>query len=102
MDIAILKQYLTLSNIQTVLAIVGSIVTVASTICAGTPTPDPNTKLGKFYRIIEFLAINIGKAKDTGMPIATDSVATTNGVNTVVTFPDQSTATSPAQITTHE
>lgn len=39
------------------------IITIASVICAGTDTPDPNTKLGKLYKIIEILALNFGRAK---------------------------------------
>lgn len=57
-------------NIQHIIQVAGgaftTIVTIASAICAATPTPDPNTKLGKLYKIIEFLAFNFGKAKDKG------------------------------------
>jgi hypothetical protein len=58
-------------DLQSTLTLVGSIltsvVTVASAICAITPTPNPTTKWGKIYMILEFLAINIGKAKDKGV-----------------------------------
>ncbi len=40
------------------------IVTVASLITALTPTPKDNAWMGKIYKIIETLALNIGKAKD--------------------------------------
>jgi hypothetical protein len=43
-----------------------AVVTLASTICAATPTPQPGTAWSKIYKVIEFLAINIGKAKDKG------------------------------------
>lgn len=43
-----------------------AVVTLASTICAITPTPKPGSIWSKVYRVIEFLAINVGKAKDTG------------------------------------
>ena len=43
-------------------------VTVASAICSITGTPDPNSKLGKAYKILEWLALNVGRAKDTGIP----------------------------------
>ena len=43
-----------------------AVVTLASTICAVTPTPKPGSTWSKIYKIIEMLAINIGKAKDTG------------------------------------
>ncbi len=41
-------------------------VTVASAICSITGTPSPETKLGKAYKILEWLALNVGKAKDKG------------------------------------
>lgn len=45
------------------LYLAGLVVTIASVICAGTDTPDPKTKIGKAYKIIEILALNFGKAK---------------------------------------
>jgi hypothetical protein len=43
--------------------IVTATVTLASTIAAITPTPKQGSKLGKLYKIIDFLALNVGKAK---------------------------------------
>ena len=43
-----------------------SIVTGASALAALTPTPKDDTFIGKVYKLIDFLALNIGKAKDTG------------------------------------
>lgn len=43
--------------------IAGAVVIVASLITAGTKTPDPNTKWGKAYKVIEVLALVFGKAK---------------------------------------
>ena len=40
------------------------VVTAASAIAAATPTPKDDQILGKIYRIIDLLAINIAKAKD--------------------------------------
>ena len=40
-----------------------AIVTAASAIAAITPTPKKGTKLAKAYSVIDFFAINIGKAK---------------------------------------
>ncbi|MEM4260976.1 MAG: hypothetical protein QXG00_07080 [Candidatus Woesearchaeota archaeon] len=57
---------LTALNVYDIINILTLLVTVASIFCAGTTTPNPNTKLGKIYKIIEFLAFNFGKAKDTG------------------------------------
>jgi hypothetical protein len=38
-------------------------VTVASAIAASTPTPKDDALLGKAYKIIDLISINIGKAK---------------------------------------
>jgi hypothetical protein len=35
----------------------------ASAICALTPTPKDDEILGKAYKVLEFLALNIGRAK---------------------------------------
>ena len=45
-----------------------SIVTGASALAALTPTPKDDTFIGKLYKVIDFLALNIGKAKDKGAP----------------------------------
>ena len=39
------------------------IVTVASLIAASTPTPKADVWIGKLYKFIDLLALNIGKAK---------------------------------------
>jgi hypothetical protein len=43
-----------------------AIVTGASALAALTPTPKDDTFLGKAYKIIDWLALNVGKAKETG------------------------------------
>lgn len=43
--------------------IVTATVTIASAIAASTPTPKKGTTLAKVYSVIDFLALNIGKAK---------------------------------------
>lgn len=43
-----------------------SIVTGASALAALTPTPKDDSFVGKLYKVIDFLALNIGKAKDKG------------------------------------
>jgi hypothetical protein len=43
-----------------------SIVTGASALAALTPTPKDDSLMGKLYKVIDFLALNIGKAKDKG------------------------------------
>ena len=39
------------------------IVTVASLVAASTPTPKDDVWIGKLYKFIDLLALNIGKAK---------------------------------------
>jgi hypothetical protein len=41
-----------------------ALVTLASAIAAATPTPAEGTLWSKVYKVIDFLAINFGKAKD--------------------------------------
>ena len=43
---------------------VTTIVTVASIIAASTPTPKDDAWIGKLYKFVDLLALNIGKAKD--------------------------------------
>ena len=45
---------------------VTSIVTIASILCAGTNTPDPNSFFGRLYKVLELLAFNFGRAKQCG------------------------------------
>ena len=42
---------------------VPTIVTVASLIAASTPTPKDDAWIGKLYKFVDLLALNIGKAK---------------------------------------
>jgi len=41
-----------------------TIVTVASIVAASTPTPKDDQWIGKLYKFIDLLALNIGKAKE--------------------------------------
>jgi len=47
-----------------IIAWVTAIVTVSSLIAASTPTPKDDVWIGKLYKLIDLLALNIGKAKD--------------------------------------
>jgi len=47
-----------------IITIVTTIVTIASIVAASTPTPKDDEWIGKFYKFIDLLAINIGKAKE--------------------------------------
>ena len=49
------------------LNIITAIIALASAIAAATPTPAPGTFLAKLYALIDFAALNIGKAKDKGL-----------------------------------
>tara|TARA_R100000426_G_C4797552_1_gene101204 strand:- start:362 stop:547 length:186 start_codon:yes stop_codon:yes gene_type:complete len=49
--------------IMSIVTVVTSVVCVASFIAAITPTPKDDELLGKLYKGIEILALNIGKAK---------------------------------------
>ena len=56
-----------LSFIQSInewIAVIPSIVMGASLICALTPTPKDDAIVGKIYRILDWCALNIGKAKE--------------------------------------
>lgn len=55
-----------LGNPERILSTATLVVTICSIITANTDTPAPETVLGKLYRIIEVLAIVIGKAKNKG------------------------------------
>ncbi len=41
-----------------------SVVSAASAVAAVTPTPKDDRILGRLYRIVDVLALNIGRAKD--------------------------------------
>jgi|TARA_Y200000002_G_scaffold381346_1_gene395152 hypothetical protein len=41
-----------------------TIVTVASIVAASTPTPKDDAWIGKLYKFVDLLALNIGKAKE--------------------------------------
>jgi hypothetical protein len=45
------------------LGIITGVVCGASIICALTPTPKDDAMIAKLYKLIELLALNIGKAK---------------------------------------
>ena len=52
------------ANIETVIAIVTAVVTLASLIASITPTPKDNAVIAKLYKVIDLLALNIGHAKE--------------------------------------
>ena len=46
------------------IAIVTAVVTVSSIVAALTPTPKDDVWIGKLYKLIDLLALNVGKAKE--------------------------------------
>jgi len=50
--------------IITLVLVVTGIVCCASFIAAVTPTPKDDVWIGKLYKLIDVLALNIGKAKE--------------------------------------
>ncbi|MFM1794587.1 MAG: hypothetical protein RL642_972 [Bacteroidota bacterium] len=46
--------------------VVFAVISLASAIAALTPTPKEGTVLAKLYKVIDFLALNVGQAKSKG------------------------------------
>lgn len=53
-------------NWDGILAVLTGAVALASAIAALTPTPSDDTVVGKLYKLIDWLALNIGRAKEPG------------------------------------
>jgi hypothetical protein len=53
-----------IAHVGDILEIALAVIGVASAICALTPTPSDDLFVGKLYRIVELLALNVGHAKD--------------------------------------
>ena len=45
------------------IAIIMAIISVSSIIAAVTPTPKDDVWIGKLYKLIDMMALNVGKAK---------------------------------------
>ena len=52
------------ANLDGIILVATSIVAAASAIAALTPTPKDDYVASKVYKIIDWLALNVGKAKD--------------------------------------
>jgi hypothetical protein len=52
------------SNVDSILLALSSIVAAASAVAALTPTPKDDSLVAKAYKVVDWLALNIGKAKD--------------------------------------
>ena len=51
-------------NITDAITAITALIAAASAIAALTPTPKDDKFIGKLYKIVDFFALNIGKAKD--------------------------------------
>lgn len=52
------------SNVDSIIAALTAVVAAASAIAALTPTPKDDGLAAKAYKVVDWLALNIGKAKD--------------------------------------
>lgn len=53
-----------ITNASDLIGVATTIVAAASAIAALTPTPKDNTWVAKIYKVVDWLALNVGKAKD--------------------------------------
>jgi|TARA_R110000764_G_scaffold421_1_gene1672 hypothetical protein len=53
-----------ITNAGTLIGVASSVVAAASAIAALTPTPKDDTWVAKLYKIVDWLALNVGKAKE--------------------------------------
>lgn len=52
-----------IDNADSILGAATAVVAAASAICAMTPTPKDDSIVAKVYKVIEWLALNVGNAK---------------------------------------
>jgi len=52
------------ANVDSLLFAVSAVVAAASAVAALTPTPKDDAVASKAYKVLDWLALNIGKAKD--------------------------------------
>ena len=57
---------MTLQDLFMYIQIASIVVSVASAIAAVTPTPKDDLWVGKAYKIVDILALNVGRAKQLG------------------------------------
>ena len=51
-------------NWEGILAVLSGVIATASAVAALTPTPKDDGIIKKLYKLIDLLALNVGKAKD--------------------------------------
>jgi hypothetical protein len=52
------------SNVDSILFAVSTVVAAASAVAALTPTPKDDSIVAKAYKVLDWVALNVGKAKD--------------------------------------
>ena len=52
------------ANVDSILFAVSAVVAAASAVAAITPTPKDDSIVAKAYKVLDWLALNVGKAKD--------------------------------------
>ena len=52
------------SNVDSILFAVSTVVAAASAVAALTPTPKDDSVVAKAYKVLDWVALNVGKAKD--------------------------------------
>ena len=53
-----------ITNASDLIGVATTIVAAASAVAALTPTPKDDTWVAKIYKVVDWLALNVGKAKD--------------------------------------
>jgi len=53
-----------ITNASDLIGVAATIIAAASAVAALTPTPKDDTWVAKLYKIVDWLALNVGKAKD--------------------------------------
>ncbi len=52
------------ANVDSILFAVSAVVAAASAVAALTPTPKDDSLVAKAYKVLDWVALNVGKAKD--------------------------------------
>ena len=52
------------NNADGIMGVAAAVVTTASAVAAMPPTPTDDTWVAKAYKVVDWLALNVGKAKD--------------------------------------
>lgn len=55
------------ANWDAVALVITSAISLASLITAATPTPRPDSWLGRAYRVVEVVGLVVGKTKESGL-----------------------------------